>query len=424
MKTYNGLFLTFAQEIVRIIIMKKPIYLILICIFILSPLSHPVFADQALNLRAKEAIAVEYSTGKILYQKNSDRKVPIASLTKIMTIYLTLKEINSGRLKWNDSVEMSKYATALANNPDISNPPLYKNSYSVKELVDSSMVVSSNSSAIALAEKIAGSEAKFVDKMKNQLETWGITDYQLVNASGLNNSMLNGHIYPGSSKKSENKLSAKSIAIVSRHLIKDYPEILTISSQNQLYWGNDILTNSNHLLPGNIMGRKGVDGLKTGTTTKAGQTYIGTAVQDKMRVIVVILNATDASKDSNARFVEANKLFDYSFQHYQKATIPKGKPFSTKLAISNAKQKTIAFKSKYDFTVIQPVNDQTIHYKIVPNKQHTVAPITKDEQLGKIIFRDKSSYLGEKPSTPIFATKSVKALSIWEKFNSFFTHSN
>lgn len=69
MKTYNGLFLTFAQEIVRIIIMKKPIYLILICIFILSPLSHPVFADQALNLRAKEAIAVEYSTGKILYQK-------------------------------------------------------------------------------------------------------------------------------------------------------------------------------------------------------------------------------------------------------------------------------------------------------------------------------------------------------------------
>ncbi|VTS12656.1 D-alanyl-D-alanine carboxypeptidase PBP3 [Streptococcus pseudoporcinus] len=404
--------------------MKKQIYLMLICILTLFPLRHPVFADQALNLRAKEAIAVEYSTGKILYQKNSDRKVPIASLTKIMTIYLTLKEINSGRLKWDDSVEMSKYATALANNSDISNPPLYKNSYSVKELVDSSMVVSSNTSAIALAEKISGSEAKFVDKMKDQLKTWGITDYQLVNASGLNNSMLNGHIYPGSSKTSENRLSAKSLAIVSRHLIKDFPEILTISSQNQIYWGNDILTNSNHLLPGNTMARNGVDGLKTGTTTKAGQTYIGTAVQDKMRVIVVILNATDAPKDNNARFVEANKLFDYSFQNYQKITIPKGKPFSTKLSISNAKQKMITFKSNRDFTVIQPINVQTIHYKIVPNKEHTKAPITKGEQLGKIILNDQSNYLGEKPSSPIFATKSINALSIWEKFKSFFTHSN
>ncbi|WP_138082912.1 D-alanyl-D-alanine carboxypeptidase PBP3 [Streptococcus porcinus] len=402
--------------------MKKQIYLILICILTLFPLNQPVFADQALNLRAKEAIAVEYSTGKILYQKNSDRKAPIASLTKVMTIYLTLKEINSGRLKWNDSVEMSKYATALASNPDISNPPLYKNSYSVKELVDSSMVVSSNSSAVALAEKISGSEAKFVDKMKEQLKTWGITDYQLVNASGLNNSMLNNHIYPGSSKTAENRLSAKSLAIVSRHLIKDFPEILTISSQNQIYWGNDILTSSNHLLPGNSMGRNGVDGLKTGTTTKAGQTYIGTAVQNNMRVIVVILNATDASKDSNARFVEANKLFDYSFQNYQKLTVPKGKPFSTQLSISNAKQKTIAFKSKHDFTVIQPINDQTIHYKIVPNKEHTKAPITKGKQLGKIILTDQSNYLGDKPSTPIFATESIKGLSILEKISSFFIH--
>lgn len=402
--------------------MKKQITLILFCFFLLLGSGHTIKAEQALNINAKEAIAVEYRTGKVLYEKDSQRKIPIASLTKIMTVYMTLKEIDSGRLKWDDQIKLSKYATALANNPDISNPPLYKDSYSVRELVDSAMIVSANSSAIALAEKIAGSEPKFMDMVKEQLKGWGIKDYQLLNSSGLNNSMLNGHIYPGSSHQAENELSARSLAIVARHLIQDYPEILSISSQTQLLWGDDILTNSNHLLPGNSMGRYGVDGLKTGTTAKAGQTYIGTAVQDNMRVIVVILHANDAENDNEARFVEANKLFDYCFQNYKKVTYAKNSPLPKKLAISNAKQKTIPYASKAEFSMVQSTSHKSVDYHFKLAEKEVKAPIKKGEKLGKIIFQDQSDYLDEKLETAIYATETVKGLTLWEKFINLFTH--
>ncbi|WP_245871508.1 serine hydrolase [Streptococcus penaeicida] len=339
-----------------------------------------------------------------------------------MTVYMTLKEIDSGRLKWDDQIKLSKYAKALANNPDISNPPLYKDSYSVRELVDSAMIVSANSSAIALAEKIAGNEPKFMDMVKEQLKDWGIKDYQLLNSSGLNNSMLNGHIYPGSSRHAENELSARSLAIVARHLIQDYPEILSISSQTQLLWGNDVLTNSNHLLPGNSMGRYGVDGLKTGTTAKAGQTYIGTAVQDNMRVIVVILHANDAENDNEARFVESNKLFDYCFQNYKKVTYAKNSPLPKKLAISNAKQKTIPYVSKTEFSVVQSPSLKSVDYHFKLTEKEVKAPVKKGEKLGKIFFQDKADYLDEKPETAIYAAKRVESLTLWEKFINLFTH--
>lgn len=399
--------------------MKKTILsTIIVGLFLWTP-STLVLAQEKLVINAKQAIAVECETGKILYQKEANQKAPIASLTKILTVYLTLKEIKNGKISWDTPVKMSDYAKELANNPDVSNPSLYKDTFTVKELIDSSMVVSSNSAAISLAETIAGSEPQFVDMMKKQLQTWGIQDYQLVNASGLNNSMLNGHLYPKSKPNDENQLSAKNLAIVASHLISEFPEILAISSQSQLYWGNDVLQNSNHLLPGLSMGRLGVDGLKTGTTGCAGQTYIGTAVQDNMRVIVVILHANNAEQDSEARFVEANKLFDFAFQNFRSITIPKAKPYATKLAIIDGKKKKVAFISHKDFTIVQPKNDDSINYKVIQEKSKTKAPIEKDEKLGRIQFIDSSDYLKKKPSVAIFSFETVKKLSLFEKWFRF-----
>lgn len=388
--------------------------------FFFSLFPKTIVAQERLEIDANQAIAVDYNTGKILYQKEADQKVPIASLTKMLTIYLTLKEIKAEKLNWDTSITMSDYAKELAKNADISNPILYKDTYTVKELVDSSMVVSSNSSAVALAEAIAGSEPQFVDRMKKQLQAWGIRDYHLVNASGLNNSMLEGHLYPKSKDNEENQLSAKSLAIIAQHLISDFPEILRISSQNQLTWGNDTLENSNHLLPGSSMERVGVDGLKTGTTTLAGQTYIGTAVQDKMRVIVVILHANNADHDDEARFVEANKLFDFAFQNFHLITIPKNKAFSTKIAIHSGSKKSIAFLSHKKMTMVQSKDDPNIHYKIIQDKTKKMAPIEKDELIGQIIFTDSYDYLKAAPSVPIFAAESVEKewfLNKWFYFN-------
>lgn len=389
---------------------------------------HNVEAKEQFTIDSKAAIAVEADTGKILYDKNANKPLPIASLTKLMTVYMTYREIEKGNLSWDTEVSMSDYAVSLANNIEISNPPLYKEKYTVKELVDSSLIVSSNSSAIALAEKIAGSEPKFIDQITKQLEAWGIADSYMVNASGLNNSMLEGHLYPGSGKEEENKLSAKDMAIVACHLIKDYPQVLEITSQPLLYWGTDVLPSSNHLLPGSILGRYGVDGLKTGTTAKAGQTYVGTTVQDGMRVVTVILHANNAEVDPEARFVEASRLFDYSFDHYHLSTLAKkDQTLIKKVPIKKGKTDKLSLTVKEDMTVVSKKN-QALPYKITLNQKDLNAPIEKNTAVGRISYLDKDlvgeGYISKAPSQKVYAAKSIEKANLFDLIKKLFNTKN
>ena len=207
--------------------MKKIVSLFIITLSLFSGI---VFADD-FDAAAEHAIAIESSTGKILYEKDSMTPDGIASMTKILTIYMVYKEIEAGNLSWDTKVDISDYAYDLTANSDASNVPMEAREYTVEQLVNAAMVASANSAAIALAEKISGTESNFVDLMTAQLKDWGITDAKLVNASGLNNSYLGDNIYPGSSETDENTMSALDIAIVAQHLITEYPDILTISNQ-------------------------------------------------------------------------------------------------------------------------------------------------------------------------------------------------
>ena len=176
-----------------------------------------VSADD-FDIPAKHAIAVEATTGKVLYEKDATTPAGIASITKILTVYMVYKEINEGNLSWDTRVPISDYAYQLTANSDASNVPMEAREYTVEQLVNAAMVASANSAAIALAEQIGGSESHFVDMMKEQLKEWGITDATLVNASGLNNSYLGDNIYPGSSSSDENMMSARDVAIIAHHL--------------------------------------------------------------------------------------------------------------------------------------------------------------------------------------------------------------
>lgn len=117
------------------------------------------------NLDAKAGIAIDINSGKILYEKNSKQKLPVASVTKILSMYIVLEEINSGKLKWEDEVVISKNAYDLTLNENASNIYLDEGGkYTVRDLFDAAMIQSANSATIALAEKISGSEQKFVEK--------------------------------------------------------------------------------------------------------------------------------------------------------------------------------------------------------------------------------------------------------------------
>ena len=155
---------------------------------------------QEFDVAAKHAIAVEATTGKILYEKDANQPVEIASITKLVTVYLVYEALEQGTISLSTPVDISDYPYQLTTNSEASNVPMEARNYTVEQLLEATMVSSANSAAIALAEKIAGSEKDFVDKMREKLLEWGIQDATIVNTTGLNNETLGDNIYPGSKK--------------------------------------------------------------------------------------------------------------------------------------------------------------------------------------------------------------------------------
>lgn len=389
--------------------MKK--YILSLCFLLILFFTSAVAAEEP-DIAAQNVIAVETSTGKVLYDKNADSKNYIASISKILTIYLVLENIHEGKLSWDTEVRLSDYAYGLVEDPAISNPGMTNRVYTVRELVNASMVVSANSAAIALAEKIAGSEPAFVDLMRAKLEEWGITDYQIVNSSGLNNSALNGNIYPNSGENDENMLSAKSVAIIAYHLIQDFPEILDISSQSSVELGDESYATSNKMLAGQILERQGVDGLKTGTTELAGQTLVITSKENGMRIIAVILHADNADSDDYARFTEANKLLDYLYQTFELTDLYSSGQHLHSLTISNESSKKVTPYVKDSLTVVRRKGSdvsETITLDLAYNK--LTSPISKNQKIGRLIFNDPDvigdGYLFKEPSISLYSSEKI-----------------
>lgn len=406
--------------------MKKVIAALAI---LLAFIGSSVYADD-FDVAAKHAIAVEATTGKVLYEKDATTPAGIASMTKILTVYLTYKEIDKGNLSWDTKVPISDYAYDLTANSDASNVPMEAREYTVEQLVNAAMVASANSAAIALAEQIGGSESNFVDMMKAQLNEWGITDAKLVNASGLNNSYLGDNIYPGSSSTDENMLSARDIAIIARHLITEYPDVLKISSQTTADFDGSTMNTYNYMLKDMPYERDGVDGLKTGTTELAGASFVATSTENGMRIISVVMNADGWEENDFARFEATNKLLDYVKSNYEMTTIIEaGQSYkNSKAKVKDGKEKTVPVVAAQDLNVVHRIGTD-VSAKFSSKAKGYEATINKGDKVGKFEYNDNqivgTGYLDSKPSAPALAKKEVKKsifLKVW--WNHFVTYVN
>lgn len=353
-------------------------------------------ASELPTIKAEQALAIEMSTGKILYQKNADKKVPIASITKLLTIYLVYQDIERHKLSWSTKVSISDYAHQLLENKELSNVPMSKREYTVKELVEAALVSSSNTAAIALAEHISGSESQFVNRMRDQLDSWGITNHLIVNSSGLNNKYLGKNIYPDSKTSDENLLSAKDLATIARHLLTDFPEILTITSQAKISFDGQTVTSSNQMLPSMAKTYSGIDGLKTGTTEQSGPSFIATATINQMRVFTLILHATDNEDDYN-RFTETAHLLDYIKQHFELTTIlKKGQAKQSTVTILDGKTNKVTLVAQSNLTIVKEKDKTLEKLTFTPLKSVITAPIEKNQTLGKVTYGDdQKDYLEE-----------------------------
>lgn len=310
-------------------------------------------SEEVPHIAAAHAFAMDYATGRILLNQRGDRPAGIASMTKVITLYLVYKAIDQGKISWSTKVPISSYSSRISTNWLTTTVPMKKKSYTVRDLVTAAFVKSANSAAISLAEKIAGSEPRFVDMMRKQVRQWGITDAKLYNSSGLNNSFLDKNIYPGSSKKAENMMSARDIALAVWHFIHDYPQVLSMTSKAHATFDGMPLTSTDHMLPGLNSAYPGLDGFKTGTTEIAGACFAATAVRHGMRVITVIQHASHADGNEEARFQAMKKLLDYCFTAYGLVVVVrKGKSFKgSSLPLVDGKKKSVPLVAQSDLTV-------------------------------------------------------------------------
>lgn len=415
--------------------MKKLITLMMTFLLCLGSVAPAFAADKkkGYDAVAKHAIAVEANTGKILYEKDAATSTGIGSITKLLTAYMVYKAVEQGDLKWNSKVDISDYPFELTVSAGVSNIPLDARKYTVKQLLDATLISSANSASIALAEEIGGTESKFVDMMKAQLKDWGITDAKIVNASGLNNSYLGDNIYPGSKSDEENTMSAKDVAIIAQHVVKEYPEILNITKRTEAdFDGVNKLKTSNYMLKGQPSYRKGVDGLKPGTTDLAGASFVAHSNESGMSIITVILNADNTDTDDYARFTATNDLLNYVVYHWESKTIAKkGQAIGkSQASVLNGKSKQVTAVAKSDFNIIQKIDaNNNKHIKVTTNQMQ--APVKAGDKVGTATFEDKDlvgeSYLPNQgmPSMELVAGKEVKKsffLKVW--WNHFVTFVN
>ena len=254
--------------------MKKRILSVIISLTMIIPsFVFCVSADEPFALDAKSAILMEAESGTVLFEQNADEALPPASVTKIMTLLLVMEAIDNGTLKLDDMIRTSTNASSMGGSQ------VYLKEgeeMSAEDMIKSVVISSANDAAVALAEHIAGSEELFVTKMNEKAKALGMKNTNFENTNGLDDTAEN-HV-----------ISARDIAIMSRELI-GHKKILEYSSiwMDSIRDGAFGLTNTNRL----IRFYKGANGLKTGSTSKAGFCISATAERDGMTLIAVVMGS-------------------------------------------------------------------------------------------------------------------------------------
>ncbi|MBB6447959.1 serine hydrolase [Bacillus benzoevorans] len=381
--------------------------LALILLLNLFPVLPKANAEDVLNVNASAAILVDAETGKVLYAKNPDEVLGIASMTKMMTEYLLLEAIKEGRVKWDQEYAVSDYVYKISQDRDLSNVPLRADgTYSIKELFEAMTIYSANGATIAIAETIAGSESSFVKMMNQKAEELGLKDYKFVNATGLNNHDLKGMHVAGDPEE-ENIMSARATAKLAYHLLKDYPEVLNTTSipKKKFREGTDDeinMENWNWMLPGLVFKYDGVDGLKTGTTDFAGYCFTGTAKRNGDRYITVVMNAKGeggAEGTYKSRFDETKKMFNYAFSNFSTKEVVKKhaqvKNYET-LPVVKGKDKEVKIYTKDALDlVVKNGEKQNYKTKVIIDKKllnedgELTAPVKKGDKVGYITVAAK-----------------------------------
>ena len=321
-------------------------------------------------LDCKSAVLIEAATGRILYEQNADAALPPASVTKVMTLLLTMEAIEKGIITLDQMLTASEHAASMGGTQVFLE---VGEQMSVEDLLKSVIIASANDAAVVLAEAIAGSEESFVAMMNSRAAELGMNNTHFENTNGLDDTVTN-HV-----------TSARDIAIMSRELIS-HEKILQYSGiwMDTVRNGAFGLTNTNRL----VRFYRGATGLKTGSTSKAKYCISATAKRDGMHLIAVIMGA----ETRDVRNAEAAKLLDWGFANYSLYTYEASDPGEIKLL--GSKEKFIT--SQADGIAILVPKGKASKVTVEAELPESIsAPIAEGDTVGKLIFKLDGETVGE-----------------------------
>ena len=352
------------------------------------------FSTYALELipNSDSGILIEAGSGKIIYEKDKDKRVSIASMTKMVAQIIILEDIENGKIKWNDVVTVSKNAS------DMGGSQIYLSEgekITVEDLMKGISVASGNDATVAMAEYISGTEEKFVKRMNDKVKELGLKNTHFVNCMGFDDK--------------NHYSSSYDMAMIARDLVINHPEILRFSSIYEDYLREDTdnkfwLVNTNKL----INFYEGADGLKTGHTDDSGYCLAATAKRNDLRLIAIVLG----EKDSKVRNSETISLLDYGFNNVKVNILKKANTFIDKVKLSKATSNYLNIYLKDNLSIVENVDDN-LKYDLNVNINKIKLPIMKDQVVGRIDVISNGKTIG---SGELVSKDYIDSLSFIELF--------
>jgi D-alanyl-D-alanine carboxypeptidase (penicillin-binding protein 5/6) len=395
--------------------------------FMLSSFASAATTDVpgAPQLEAKNAILMDADSGQILYQLNADVAMPPASMSKMMTEYLVLKAIKQGKLQWDQTVSVGKNASKQVGSR------IYLaegDKHTIKELYIAMAIGSANDATAQLAENVAGSEEAFAQLMNDTAAELGMKESHFVNSTGLDRADMPVEFQP-TSIDGETLMSARDLATLAFHILKEQPEFLETSKLLSYKFrerDDKPITNLNWMLEDykdnpsvKKFSYEGVDGLKTGHTPTAGNCFAGTVLQNGTRLISVVMGVPGTTNQGK-RFLETAKLFNYGFNNFEKKTILEAKsviPENETLRVKKGKSTKLPVVTATDITVLIPkgIAVETILQDVKATEDPLVAPIKTGEVVGKATYKYMDPSTGEEKIVAIdlVAAEDVDKASWW-----------
>ena len=330
-------------------------------------------AQPDLTLNCRAVCLIDQDTGTVLYEKNADQQMPIASITKVMTLLLTFEAIHDGRLTLDTLVPVSEHAYHMGGSQIWLEPG---EQFTLDEMIKAICVSSANDAAVAVAELVGGSEQGFVQMMNDRAAELGMTNTTFHNACGLD---TEGHLS-----------TARDVAIMSRQILTTCPEVLHYTG----IWTDTLRGGATQLVNTNKMLRRynGITGLKTGTTGGAGVCISASATRDGLNLIAVVLGAP-SSKD---RFEAATTLLDYGFAAWRAAPLPAMEDRPLLIKVKGSAEETVPLEySALPESILMPKESAAELTAQLTLPDELDAPVQQGQAVGMVRILAGESVLGE-----------------------------